>query len=516
MTGFSARSTRILAAAVLLVAAVAVAGRLAAPSDLWDQTQPRTIAYTVDMLVRGGSAWILARDALDVPATKPPLVNWLAAPSVALLGRGSEFAHRLPSLLAAAAVVVLLVRVGERFGRGVGWLAALAWLATYATFKLFALVRPDMPLVLVALIGWLAAVRALSRDESDARAAALFWASATLAAWAKGPVAVLLPAFAVVASLWLHGSLRPLLRLHPIVGAFAFLLVAPSWYVLAALVDPEHVRRTLLGDEVLGRVSGLGPEGGGRGPLAILLELWKMPFYFASRSLPWSIAAILAMLALVDRRETGRARWRSIDGGGTLLCAALWLLLVIGAFSLSSGKRADYVAPALPMASLLAAWWLTADRYSPLRLLRGAAAPVLAAISIAIVGTLALREFSGPVYDRETVRRFDEVIARTKALPPGPPLVVVTPQLTHFPVLLGTLTPRDQRFETLRERLARGEPTRALLADPRHATEIAELLARPDARVLFSVEHGPDALRLGYVSPVLLVEFGGRAAVSGR
>lgn len=514
--GFSARSSGLLAAALLVVAALAVAGRLAAPSDLWDQTQPRTIAYTVDMLVRGGSAWILARDALDVPATKPPLVNWLAAPWVALFGRGCEFAHRLPSLLAAAAVVALLVRSGERFGRGVGWLAGLAWLASYATFKLFALARPDMPLVLVSLLGWHAAVRALAREEGDARAAALFWASAILAAWAKGPVAVLLPAFAVVASLCLYGSLRPLVRLHPILGALAFVAVAPSWYLLAALIEPEHVRRTLLGDEVIGRISGLGPEGGGRGPIAILLELWKMPFYFASRSLPWSIPAILAMLALIDRRETGQARWRSVQGGGTLLCAALWLLLVIGAFSLSSGKRADYVAPALPMASLLAAWWLATDRYSPIRFLRNAAAPTLAATAIAIVGALTLREFVGPVYDRETVRRFEEVIGRTKALSDGPPLVVVTPQLTHFPVLLGTLAPRDQRFETLRERLARGEPTRALLADPHHAAEIEELLRRPDARVLFSVEQGPDALRLGYVSPIVLVEFGGTAGLLGH
>ena len=34
-------------------------GRVLGPSDLWDQTQPKTVSYTTDIIVHGGSHWIL-------------------------------------------------------------------------------------------------------------------------------------------------------------------------------------------------------------------------------------------------------------------------------------------------------------------------------------------------------------------------------------------------------------------------------------------------------------------------
>lgn len=519
-----ARSSRLLILGVLAVAALSLWGRLAAPSDLWDQTQPRTLAYTADMLARGGSAWILAVDAEGLPATKPPLVNWLAAPAVALFGRAHELGHRLPSIVAAVAVVVLLVRVGERIGRGIGWLAALGWIASYATFKLFALVRPDMLLCALLVIGWLAAMRALATPEQEqppedrrgSPAAALtFWSAAILAGWTKGPVAILLPAFAIALSLSLHRSLAPLRSLRPLMGLAAFLLLAPAWYVAASLVGPQHVKTILLGEELVGRVTGLGEEGSKRGPMAILVDLPLMPFYFVSRFAPWSIAAILGMLALSARLADGRRRWRTVNEGTLLLGAIVWILLVVVAFSLSSGKRADYLAPALPPAALLAAWWLLEDRFSPTRGGRPVAIAALVLAASVFVGLFTFREFRGAVFDGETVRRFDEIVRRTKeAKERDRTMIVVHPQLPHVAILLGDPPPRDNTFEGLRARLDRGESLRALLADPWHDAEIAALLARGDARILFSIEHGPDALKKGYASPVRLVEFlGGEANV---
>ncbi|MEE9608696.1 MAG: hypothetical protein V3U03_13225, partial [Myxococcota bacterium] len=73
----------------------AVAARVSGPSDLWDQTQPRTVSYTTDILVNGGSHWILPMEPGRRPATKPPLYNWMAAPAVKLLGFPSELGHKL-------------------------------------------------------------------------------------------------------------------------------------------------------------------------------------------------------------------------------------------------------------------------------------------------------------------------------------------------------------------------------------------------------------------------------------
>ena len=51
------------------------------PSDLYDNDQPKTVAYTVDMVRHG--RWLLPVDMLGRPATKPPMYNWISVPVVA-------------------------------------------------------------------------------------------------------------------------------------------------------------------------------------------------------------------------------------------------------------------------------------------------------------------------------------------------------------------------------------------------------------------------------------------------
>src|SRR5690554_347651 len=101
--------------------------RMLGPSDLWDQTQPKTISYTTDIIVHGGEHWILPLERGALPATKPPLYNWLAVPMVKLLGFGSEVAHKFPSILAICLCWLVLVRLGRRLDANndgsVGWLA---------------------------------------------------------------------------------------------------------------------------------------------------------------------------------------------------------------------------------------------------------------------------------------------------------------------------------------------------------------------------------------------------------
>src|SRR5688572_23431086 len=80
----------------LLALAWALFARLSGPSDIWNQTQPRTMSYTTDMLITGGDHWLLPADSSGLRATKPPMYNWLAAPMVALLGFPSEPAHKFP------------------------------------------------------------------------------------------------------------------------------------------------------------------------------------------------------------------------------------------------------------------------------------------------------------------------------------------------------------------------------------------------------------------------------------
>ncbi len=511
-TRSDASLARVFGVSTIVILIAILVARIAGPSDLWDQTQPRTAAYTVDMLTRGGDAWILARDAEGQFATKPPLYNWLAAPAVALFGRGSEIAHKLPSMLAMCAIVALLVRWGEAWRRSLGWLAALMWLACYPIFKLGYLARPDMLLCLILLLGWHCATTVIIREDAHAnhtwRRVVAFWICVALAAWTKGPVAVVLPTYAIVATFCFHRSLRPLQRLAPIPGIIGSLILGVAWYVLAYFLQPQHVQDTLIYAEVIGRISGNGPEGGHRGFQGILLGVATMPLYFLVRFVPWSVAAILGALALLSRAGDPLPRWRRVDHGRTLLAGCLWTVLLIALFSLSSGKRADYIAPAYAPAALVAAWWMLCDPYSPVRRLFWLP-PLAATIVIAICSTL---NFQGTVLTRATTDRFAKILTRLETEPSPGPLVIVSPQLPHFAILSGELPPCDNRTETVCGLVAQGKRVRVFVADPWLDPAVDRLIRSGVATELWSIDATEEARVLGYSATVRMIEFNPPAA----
>src|SRR5438046_2872251 len=101
LTSAGARLCFGLLAACWLIMLVA---RLFAPSTLHRFDQPRTVSYTADVILNG--RWLLPRDMLGGPATKPPLVNWLAAPVVAL-GFWTEWAVKWPMIAGTVASTAL-------------------------------------------------------------------------------------------------------------------------------------------------------------------------------------------------------------------------------------------------------------------------------------------------------------------------------------------------------------------------------------------------------------------------
>ncbi|MBL9120449.1 MAG: glycosyltransferase family 39 protein [Phycisphaerae bacterium] len=516
---------RLFALSTLSALVALFAARILAPSDLWGQTQPRTIAYTADMLARGGEAWVLARDAEGLYATKPPLYNWLAAPFVALAGSSSELAHRLPSLLVTCAIVLLLVRWGERIGRGIGWLAALSWLAMFPTLKLGYLARPDMLLCLLLLVGWYAATRlildARSGRPSSLSQAILFWLAFALSAWTKGPAALVLPAYAVAGTWLISGSPSTLLRFRPFTVGVAGMVLASLWYVIAASIAPEHFWDTLVYGEVVGRMTGNGPEGGKGGPLMILLGLPVMLFYFLVRFAPWSIPATLGALALGLRGRGNEPLWRRPAGLVTgditgaenlrsdhrafLWAAVLWTATIIVLYSLSSGKRADYIAPVYAPAALVGAWWMVADRNSPIRN-HAWLAPLAATIGLSIHIAVDHR---GTVLTRATMHHLSSIVDRVlaeRAPNDATTTLVLAPQLPHITVLCADPAPSDNTMRRLRSAIASQERTLVLVGLRNEPAALSELVTAGRARILWSMPMPDDAAKAEITYGVTMYE----------
>src|SRR5262249_11501459 len=138
------------------------------------------------------------------------------------------------------------------------------------------------------------------------------------------------PAFIAAVPLlqaWLVGRPLPRPRAWAIAGG-AMLLVAGPWYVAAMIVDPAFIRDFIVVHHLKratdnGTTFHAGPWWY-YGP-ALMLMLF-----------PWSFLLPATLARDTSRRDPG-----------SILCLC-WAATVIGVFSLSHGKLATYILPALP------------------------------------------------------------------------------------------------------------------------------------------------------------------------
>lgn len=341
-----------------------IAAHFAGPSDAYEKDQDKTMSYTTDIILSG--RWILPTELGGASATKPPLYNWCAVPFVSAMGFSSECAHRLPSIIALIATWAVLVRIGRRIdGKGgvVGWIAGMAFVVNPAMFKLGFLARTDMLLTLWLLLGWIAAT-ALITDRTGLSAPLhrrllqlAFWVCVALAALTKGPPALVLVLYALIAPRMIEGRWSETRIFGWSWGIPLAVTPFVAWLYAAWTIDPEHVLGQLWSEEVLGRVTGLGDEGNRQGPIEFFYRLFHMPFYYVTRFAPWSIVSVLAMIELWKSRARDQAETSS-PNRAWLIGASVMLLTAIGFFSLSTGKRAAYIAVAYGPGAMLAGWWL--------------------------------------------------------------------------------------------------------------------------------------------------------------
>lgn len=355
------RDEAFAAAAVLLALLVGITG----PDDGWGHTQPRTMAYAVDIAT--GGSWVLPRDEAGRPATKPPLHPWLAAPAVAVAGPEHRLAHLWPDLAAATATAAGLLWAGRRWwprsGGQVGAVAATIWITSLSTMKLAVLARPDMLLVAGVTAAWIAFTDMLVRPGPAGRRgdprAWIVAAGFAAGGLAKGPAVLPLLAGLWLAARWAGPSGRRALAASWRPGILAAAVLPPlAWLSAAASVDPDWVVGHLLGAEVLDRIAGRLPEAGGDGPVGLLRTLAHLPAYLGLRFLPWTVPLVLGAILAVRPGLSSRPRGRR---PADILVPRAGLVLVVATvavLSFSAGKRADYLAPCLPAASMAAAWWL--------------------------------------------------------------------------------------------------------------------------------------------------------------
>lgn len=324
------------------------------PWHLDDYDQAKQAFTSFEMVERGH--WFYQHTPNGWVATKPPLVGWVSAAFFAAT-RSWELAWRLPSFLAALALLALLVRSAAVYGRIPALVAACAFSFNLFVPRLASLVRTDMLLALVLFtIGWLIWQKIRQQEAWTTRDRLLLFLLLSAGMLIKGPIvyAFLLPG--IVAFQWRSWKKKAAASAwsgwSPWLASLAIFVL---WVIGGVLFVPEFSEHVVL-REFAGRFSE---------------EMHRpQPFYFyvphlLHRFAPWSLLLIFLPLIAVKvgaasvprlfrRTPVGALRPLPHFSPETFWLLA-WSLGGLLVMSCVPSKRIDRIFPIVPPLCLLLA-----------------------------------------------------------------------------------------------------------------------------------------------------------------
>lgn len=284
--------------------------------------------------------WLVPSLYGEPAAERPPLMCWVLAGSFALFGE-SEAAARIPSVLAALALLAVVWRLALRLGAGRvgGWTAAVILASSLQFVLIGRSADPDVPFTLCFTAGILCLLEGLQRPARGVwgpAGAALLGVSVLF----EGTVGFVLMA-AVAAPGILLAARGRLAALRPLLSSATFLVIVLPWYLAVAAGDPALAARWLAPASTL--------EAARYGAGAVPASPFAFGVTLLVGFLPWSLFLPGALArAAAGFRQGLPDRWLRI-------LPTIWLLAMLALFTLAARRFSCSILPALPAAAILAA-----------------------------------------------------------------------------------------------------------------------------------------------------------------
>jgi len=312
--------------------------------DLWNPDEPR-YAQVAKEIVTGGD-WVLMHYNGRVYSDKPPLFFWLIGLSTFLWGGFNSFSVRFVPALFGTLTVLLTFLLGRKiFNPRIGFFSGLI-LATSIHFAyLSTRANIDTTLTffttssLFCFFIWYQQYREeKDQKEKDLRQIILygFYVGMAFATLTKGPVGFLLPLLVSLFYLILQRDWRGIREMRLLTGMLLFLGIVLCWYFPAVWKGGrDYLSQTLFLHSVARYSQGWAKSQ------PIYFYLYDFPASF----FPWILFLPSTFVYAYYRKNDGKRR--------EFLFLTVWFAAIFIFFSLSKGKRALYLLPLFPAASLL-------------------------------------------------------------------------------------------------------------------------------------------------------------------
>jgi len=317
-------------------------------SAIWDANEAFYVETPREMIERGD--YVFPTFNYEPRVNKPVLSYWIVIAFYKLLWV-SPGVQRIPIAIAGVvliAVAFFLARAAAPPGVAIAaaWWSALG-LAVAPRLLMFSrriFIDIYITMFMALTLLWFA----LSERYPARRRLflMLMYVSIGLGVLTKGPVAVLVPGLVFAIYLVAHRELGRTRDMMLPAGVLVVLAIVVPWY--AALYQRagwEPIVQFLVGENLDRYARGVGVNADHRG------LLWYVPVVF-SDSFPWSFLLVPAAV-LWWRDRAARASAGADFRVRTLLW--IWILAIVGFFSLSAGKQDLYIFPIVPAVAALAA-----------------------------------------------------------------------------------------------------------------------------------------------------------------
>lgn len=272
---------------------------------------------------------------------KPPLLYWLSAATFRVAGC-NEFTARLWNALFAVGGVLLTYAAARILhGRAAGWFAALVLGTSVLYYGLSQVLLLDMAASVTmggALFSFLLAMRHPA-GKTRKRLLLAGYAAMGLATLTKGLIGVVLPGAVIFCWCLLLGRWRALRPFHPLAGGTLFLAIAGPWHLLAARANAGFLDFYFIHEHFLRFTTTVH---GRTGPW------WYFLAVLALGLLPW------AGFAWQGVRRALAGGWRERREHDAEWFLAIWVVVVVGFFSVSKSKLVPYILPVWPPLAVLA------------------------------------------------------------------------------------------------------------------------------------------------------------------
>jgi len=302
--------------------------------DLWAPDEDEYGQMSREMIRTNN--WLFPTVNGEPWAIKPALYNWCVSAISLPYGDVNEFRARVFSSLAALGTVLTIFQLGRiAFNPLAGFLGAIV-LATNLLFIQYGRwAQTNMMSTFFATLAIFLFYRGYVDTEKRTSSYLLMYAAVGLGVLTMGPVNLAIPGLAVFFYLVVNKDVKHIFKMKLQWGIPLFLLIALPWYTLVGLQDGY-------GFDILIKTNLTRYFDTGAGHIR--------PFYYYIKDLPWAFFPWSLFLPGAFILAYSK---RSKEQRKTLNFLLVWIVTIFIFFSLSKGKRPQYILSIYPALALL-------------------------------------------------------------------------------------------------------------------------------------------------------------------